>query len=195
MLRPAEAAFRRLLVTLAAMMEDGPIVRRASVRVFPAGIARGNGDSVPSFALFDQRKPLNPFGIFRGKRGNPRIWSPGMEYPVFEVVTEPSPDDPLNAMPLCRRLQALRNALDDLPKQARRLKRWEAKRALARGESGKFIRPMRPGRPPGHRSRQTHAVDAVLSHCHEMALYAMEVARSADWEAGSPFTGSVTRPP
>lgn len=96
-----------------------------------------------------------------------------MDYPVFETKTVPTPDDMLNAKRLCRRLLALQAALGDLPKQARRLARWEAKREAARAKSGRYIRAMRHGRPPGYRARPRHPVDFVLGDCHALALYAL----------------------
>ena len=40
----------------------------------------------------------------------------------------PSPDDPLDAARIHRRLDAIGRALDDLPKQAMRMARWQARR-------------------------------------------------------------------
>ncbi len=168
-LRPAEAALRRLLVVVKERMAIAPPCPRA-VRPVSTGIARGDGERVPVFALFDARKSFKPRSSWRGPKPQPRIrFFDDVE--IFEPVVIAAPDDMVSAVSLCRRLQALQRALADLPKQARRMARWEAKRALVRKETGKYIRPMRPGKPPGHRDHKSHPVDFVLSDCHALALY------------------------
>jgi hypothetical protein len=73
---------------------------------------------------------------------------------------------------LTRRLHALKLALEDLPRQARRLARWRVRRENA--QNPKFKSPLRPGHPPGYRRKPVHQVDAVLAECHGLACYAME---------------------
>jgi hypothetical protein len=73
---------------------------------------------------------------------------------------------------LTRRLQALKLALDDLPRQARRLARWQVRRETAK--TPKFRTPLRPGHPPGHRKKPVHDVDDILTECHGLACWAME---------------------
>ena len=123
-LRPAEAAFRRLVVVECARMAYKVPV--AAPRGAPVGLVRKPRDSakrVPCFALFDPRKR---FGIKRRTHRvgiGPRVWSPGMDDPVFDTWTPPLPDDVVSAAHLRRRMEALQAALHDLPKQARRLAR------------------------------------------------------------------------
>ncbi len=173
-LRPAEAAFRRLVVVVKVVfkIEAGVAVRRGGpVSVIP----RVSGDAaarIPAFALFDARKSFKPRSSVKGRKPVPRIRFFD-EVQVFEPVVVISPDDEVSAAHLMRRLKALHLALGDVPKQARRLARWEAKRQAARATSGKYIAPIRPGKPPGHRDRGRHPVDFVLKDCHEMALYAL----------------------
>ncbi len=171
-LRPAEAAFRRLVVVVKVVfkIEAGARVSRAA-----PPIPRVSGDAVarvPAFALFDARKSFKPRSSVKGRKPVPRIRFFD-EVQVFEPVVVISPDDTVSAAHLMRRLRALNAALGDVPKQARRLARWEAKRLSARAETGRYIAPMRPGKPPGHRDRGRHPVDFVLKDCHEMALYAL----------------------
>jgi hypothetical protein len=64
-------------------------------------------------------------------------------------------------------LEALRRALADVPRQARRLFRARARRHKV--PSLRLQSPMRPGRPPGHRKVPTHDVDHVLAECHWLA--------------------------
>ena len=71
-----------------------------------------------------------------------------------------------------RRLQALKLALEDLPRQARRLARWRVRRENM--TSPKFKSPLRPGQPPGHRKKHIHPIDEVLTECHWLAWEAMK---------------------
>ncbi len=183
-LRPAEAAFRRLIVVVKVVfkIEAGARVSRAAPlipRVSGGAVAR-----IPAFALFDARKSFKPRSSVKGRKPVPRIRFFD-EVQVFEPVVVISPDDAVSAAHLMRRLKALHLALGDVPKQARRLARWEAKRQAVRAETGKYIAPMRPGKPPGHRDRGRHPVDFVLKDCHEMALYALHDPPDVDGKSGA----------
>lgn len=170
-LRPAEAALRRLIVVAKERLAIAPPCPRAA-RPVMAGIVRGDGGRLPCFALFDARKSFKPRSSVRGRKAQPNIrYFDDVE--IFEPVVIASPDDEVSAVRLCRRLHAFKSALNDLPKQARRLARREAKRAMERAETGRYIRPVRPGRPPGHRDRKSHPVDFILSDCHALALYVL----------------------
>jgi hypothetical protein len=69
----------------------------------------------------------------------PRISVPGLFDPVFtEPAPFPSRDDPIDTAALVRRIQALKEALDNLPRHAKRLARWRAKGELARKGAAKF---------------------------------------------------------
>jgi hypothetical protein len=81
----------------------------------------------------------------------------------------------VNAARLSRRLQILKRALEDLPRQARRMARWRVRREAMKAP--KFKSPLRPGPPPGRRKRHIHEVDEILANCHWLA-----------WEAEKPDT-------
>jgi len=200
LLRPAEAAARRLVIVAARDVVVAPARPRKAkaglpvVRngigtgiVWPRGMARPGarpaaGHGAPracGFALFD---PLpTPFARRRpAPSGVPRIWAPGCGDPVFVPVRRPpAPDDPVDAARLGLRLAALASVLDDLPKQARRFARWRARHAGGRDESARPRRlwPLRPGRPPGSRSgnrrRPAHEVDEILSRSHGLAFWVL----------------------
>jgi hypothetical protein len=196
-LRPAESALRRLIIVVARDVvlpgAGRDHVGKASL-TFPA-YPSGTGiflhgrparpeDLVPSqrpcgikaaprttsFALLD---PLKRFAPPRPHRSQwqPRIVTDlecGM--PVIAPERKPvSDEDPVSAARLCRRLSALKLALDDLPGQARRLARWRLRRSLNAGRIRR-LSPLRPGLPPGHRQRQGHEVDMVLFRCHGLAI-------------------------
>ncbi len=177
-LRPAESAMRRLVVIAAR----GLVVKLAPSRPMPAGPIGQGGRSRPSFQLFDPRKNFAELRQHRRKftRNPPRIhffpYDPRVAAlwpaPRPAAAPAPPPDGLVNAEPLTRRLQALKVALEDLPRQARRLARWRVRRENAK--SPKFKSPLRPGHPPGHRKKPVHQVDEVLAECHGLACYAME---------------------
>jgi hypothetical protein len=176
-LRPAESAVRRLIVIAARGLE----VKLAPSRPMPAGKVIGKGgNSRPSFQLFDPRKNFNRPRRRAFSRIGPRIHVIGYDprvvglFPAPRPVVEPPPppDGLVDAARLSRRLQALKLALDDLPRQAKRLARWRLRREKA--PSLKFRSPLRPGRPPGHRRKPTHEVDEVLIECHGLAWDALK---------------------
>jgi hypothetical protein len=174
---PAESAVRRLIVIAAR----GLVVKLAPSRPMPAGKVIGKGgNSRPSFQLFDPRKNFNRPRRRAFSRIGPRIHFFGPDprvvalFPAPQPVVEPPPppDGLVNAQRLTRRLQALKSALDDLPRQAKRLARWRLRREKM--PSPKFRSPLRPGRPPGHRRKPTHEVDEVLIECHGVAWEALK---------------------
>jgi hypothetical protein len=184
-LRPAESAMRRLIVIAAR----GLVVKVAPSRPMPKGtiIGKGSGQSRFSFQLFDTRKDFPELRQHRVKyaKNPPRIHFFGPDprvaalFPAPRPAPAPAPPPPdglVNGERLSRRLQALKQALDDLPRQARRLARWRVRREAAK--SPKFKSPLRPGPPPGHRKRQIHPIDEILADCHAIAWDAMRTDTS-----------------
>ena len=175
-LRPAESAVRRLIIIAAR----GVVVKAAPSRPNPAGrtIAKGGGNRLPSFQLFDTRNyfaELHPRRI-KYVKNPPRIHV----FPYNSLVARPPVAAPVSSLSdglvngarLSRRLQALRAALDDLPGQARRMARWRVRREAMK--SPKFTSPLRPGPPPGYRKRHIHPIDEILADCHALAWDAMK---------------------
>jgi hypothetical protein len=180
-LRPAESAMRRLIVIAAR----GLAVKVAPSRPMPKGrtIRKGGGSRLPSFPLYDTRKDFPELRLHRVKYAKhpPRILFFGDDSRVDDLWPAPQPapapaplpsDGLVNAERLSRRLQILKLALDDLPRQARRLARWRVRRENM--PNPKFKLPLRPGPPPGHRKRQIHPIDEILADCHGLACWAME---------------------
>ncbi len=177
LLRPAESAMRRLIVIAAR----GLVVKLAPSRPMLAGpIGKGGGSRRPSFLLFDPRKNFESLRRRAFARIAPRIHFFGNDPRVAAMWSAPQPSpDPapppdglVSAQRLSRRLQALKLALDDLPRQARRLARWRVRRETAKAP--KFKSPLRPGHPPGYRRKPVHEVDEVLIECHGLAWDAMK---------------------
>jgi hypothetical protein len=171
-LRPAESAVRRLIVIAA----HGLVLKQRASRPLPAGlpaVSAAGEFRTPAFCLFDQLKhfDLDDFNHSAGA-------IPHNSYFSFydEDVASPQyflPDEPVDATTLFTRLRALRHALNDLPKQARRLARWQARRDILLRSKRPFrpmrLSPIRPGPPPGRRLRSIHEVDDVLRECHGLA--------------------------
>jgi hypothetical protein len=174
-LRPAESAVRRLIVIAAR----GLVVRPAPIRPMPTGGIVGKGGARRiSFQLFDPRKRFTLEHRRAGPRANPRITfmlSDAWGDPVWRTwQARPGPASPpddglTDATRLGRRLEAVKLALADLPRQARRLVRAKARRERLQALRPTFVSPIRPGRPPGHRKKPVHEVDDVLFNCHLLA--------------------------
>ncbi len=160
-LRPAEAAGRRLVVVAAEELSvPAPAQRQAP----SAPIPKGNGAAVPCFALFDPRKR------FAASNDGARMlagYGPRIDGIALTEPSTPEGREPSDAR-VMGRLLALHAALEDIPKQARRLARVLARRRAA-DEIPRRTSPLRPGFPPGHRQRQTHQVDGILAECDLLA--------------------------
>jgi hypothetical protein len=177
---PAESAVRRLIVIAAR----GVVVKVAPSRPMPKGlkIGKGSGNSLPSFKLFDTRKDFPELRQHRVKytKNPPRIhvfpYDSLVVAPQPVVPPPPPPDGLVNAQRLARRLRALKLALDDLPRQAKRMARWRVRREAVKTPT--FKSPLRPGQPPGHRRRKIHEVDEILANCHWLAWEALKIDTS-----------------
>ena len=179
LLRPAEAAARRLIVIAARGLTVQlapprlPVPVRLPKRVVGTGII-DTGISLRQLGLANVapppiRKPRDPsrppllpladtlHGLPRRRRrliatSVPRISGSGSARPSIAQRCPPSANDQLDAASLHRRLAAIARVLDELPAHAKRFARWRALRLRARAR-GAFSRltPLRPGRPPGWR--------------------------------------------
>ncbi|MEX0343949.1 MAG: hypothetical protein AB3N20_03435 [Rhizobiaceae bacterium] len=166
-LRPAESALRRLIVVVAAMLQQKLREKQSGEAAevpLPDFSSFATHDTLPAFQLIDPQislgAPMRPIAS-----GIPRICVPG----VFDPAPLPKPDDALDAVKLLRRIRRLKIALATLPRQARRLNRLMAKRAKAEPGPGR-VGPIRPGHPPGHRQRPREPVDDLLRECHWLAM-------------------------
>ena len=146
LLRPAESALRRLIV----MAARGIVVKLKGggvSHVFPAGsVLNRDPGRVAAFCLIDPLKRFAPAWFEEEEtvprtvpQTGPRISVPGFIDPVFPPQKPvsafrpiPGSDDLISPNALRRRLIALRHALDNLPRQALRLARWRARRALGK---------------------------------------------------------------
>ena len=199
-LRPAEAALRRLIVIAArdvmvAMVgKMSPpvskecavsVVRSQRLRLQRLGLQR-LGLQRLAFQLFDPRMRLSNFVQPRVAyaKFSPRVSfiAPDPPFVPFAVQPlepsrDPEPEKQISARRMCFRLQALSAALADLPKQARRLAAWRVRRA--NGQRPSFTSPLRPGRPPGFRKVPMFDIDLVLDECHRYADGVLASQRTA----------------
>jgi hypothetical protein len=138
-----------------------------------------------AFRLFDppRRLPWPHRHFAAGARSNPRIRVIDVTFdpriPLFRPAAQVAPDadgpeadHTINARPLCRRLAAIRAALEDLPRQARRYARWQARPVETRRP--KRLASLRSGPPPGLRRHPTHEVEDILAECHWLARHAAD---------------------
>ena len=178
-LRPAESALRRLIVVAAKGLVIAPLVSRPKPAV--AVKARKCGTSRPSFQLFDPRTRITLPRRRRPPRPGPRIHmfnadgefitiGPPLRPAASPVSRAPSADGLVSAARVFRRLEVLESALQDLPRQAKRLVRWRMRQE--KSETPSFKTPLRHGRPPGYRRRKVHEVDDLLSECDWLACRA-----------------------
>ena len=177
MLLPTESAVRRLI----AIAARGLKVKPALIRPMPKGLVfAGKGGGQIAFQLFDTRQRFSRDSRRRASATViPRIhvFADSPLVPLFqprrpvESPILPEPDDTIDATRLGRRLAAVKMALDNLPRQARRLARWKARRN--RMQKPTFLSPFRPGPPPGHRKEAIEEIDFVLRECHGLARDAL----------------------
>ncbi len=181
-LRGLESSARRLIHVTARGMDRPATMGREACALPRHRVADASGDvatlgfsRIPQFQLIDPRKALGglePERLGRGLGRSLLFRVAGLGGSVCEAWAAasplPSPDDPLNAVPLSRRMQAAFHALGDLDKQARRMMRAVARRAAAKPGPGR-VPPLRPGNPPGYRQRHVHEIDAILHECQCLA--------------------------
>ncbi len=154
LLRPAEAAARRLVIVAARdLVLPSPKPRKLTPEPKPPSIfirpgerrtgiilPRGIKPSDVLPAQYPPRKALSlplfdtvqkwPGSRRQPVRSVPQIWSPG--FPERASARRPPlPDDAIDTKRLALRLGALGRALDDLPREARRFALWRARRDAA----------------------------------------------------------------
>ena len=191
LLRPAESAARRLIVIAASGLEVAPPKPRPEK-------APTSTEQLQAKGLLVVHEGIN-LGLARIWRPEPAApEKPAPRLPAFPLTDTPrrfdakawnglrpfptdgfvyaDENEEVDARPLCRRVLALKRALDDLDGHAIRLARREARRALA--ESRKARAPLRLGHPPGHRRRSAFEVDDILRECHALALDAQRLDTS-----------------
>jgi hypothetical protein len=171
LLRPAEAAVRRLVIVAARGLTVPPRREAATPPrkrkrkpasaflrkpggtgiLLPRGMLKLAPRPAPralALPLFDRlpRWESRPRRLVANSV--PRILSLGSGARLPVVARRPlSPGDPLDAGRLQRRLAALAAALDDLPRAARRFARWQASRDAASVQNpGAGVRGRKPGR-------------------------------------------------
>jgi hypothetical protein len=194
-LLPAEAAVRRLVVVAARGLSLPPPRAQIPPPTAPrAALPKRAGRPRRTFRLFDPRPRFHSAFSDERPRRRPRnrlAPRPGPCLRVIDVSFDPrvplflrqpenrkepeppppppGPDGTINAAGLCRRLLAIRAALDDVPRQARRYLRWQSKPAGERRPA--FASALRRGQPPGFRKNPRHKVDEILAACDWLARH------------------------
>lgn len=194
MLRPAESAVRRLIVVAARGIK--PATPRPRSTRAATGIVRLSHSRRPAFRLFDPRQRFGSAFVHErsrhrirlARRPEPRIRVIDVGFdprvPLFrktpptlpEPAAEAVPEGTVNARRLSRRLAAIKAALEDLPRQARRYLRWQSKPHDQRRPQ--LASALRPGSPPGFRKNPIHKVDEILAECDWLARHALQTDTS-----------------
>ncbi|MBL8905826.1 MAG: hypothetical protein JNM20_04035 [Rhizobiales bacterium] len=159
------------------------------------GEARPKRKRRPLFRLFDPLRRIGRrFGKKKRRGPEPRAYffppdPPDTRHPIFRGIRQPEPEPPppppppppdpvveakaddgmADAGPLIRRLIAMADALQDIPRQALRYARWQARPPEERHPRRQSA--MRPGRPPGWRERPKDEIDRILKECHLLARH------------------------
>ena len=176
-LRPAESCLRRLIVVAARGLVLAPTFRPR--RAGAAKPRKGGTPRAPA-SSFSIRSPHRVPGAGEGLRG----FSPAStfntdgEFVTIGSLLRPArfPPGPNPGRPGQRGaghppgLEALDAALQNLPRQARRLVRW----ADARGGLHRASRRCRPGRRPGAIAGLVHPVHELLQECQWLAFRAAD---------------------
>lgn len=170
LLRPVESALRRLIVIAAR----GLVVNLPAKRPMAKGLVIVSETSGKmAFRLFDKRRrfafatPENPL-VVKVKTYTSNPFNP---FCSLSPLRPAERSDRPNALHLSRRLAAVAHALENLPQQASRLARWKARRKSIKTPT--FTSPLRPGPPPGHRTKPKAEIDFVLQECHALAVDAL----------------------
>ncbi len=184
-LRPAESALRRLIVIAARDVTVDPAPSRAS----PTRHSRSPRmpASRMAFKLFDPRKRFTARHVTYASE-RPRAYFIAPDAPFSPLSPQPqtlpdrplfqaTPDRDISARRLTLRVKALAGALDNIPREAIRLARLRLRRAMQ--QPPKFIAPLRPGNPPGHRNIHHHEVDDILAECHKYAMGVLSEANTS----------------
>jgi hypothetical protein len=203
-LRPAEYAARRIILMAACKLEwDIRIVEakkgrslRSSLTSPPWGSegrvetsarseSEGQGHRVPAFDLFD---PAKDYGKFFLSDAEYAALIKAREEARYLPVPYHSPDEPVNAISLSRRIRALADAMQNIDRYAIRLARWKARhmpngtKAGAVGLKHTSLRslsrcqPMRIGQPPGWKKHPETAIEEVVKDTHILALDAWDTS-------------------
>ena len=139
----------------------------------PTGLVIAAGEQRRmSFRLFDARKrfdfivPENPLLVMvKTYSSNP--FNPF----AFQQRPHQEPETHDYFFSLSRRLAAVKQALETLPRQAIRMARWQAMRKTM--HKPKFTSPLRPGRPPGYREELPTEIHYILKETHGLACDVM----------------------
>jgi hypothetical protein len=196
LLRPAEAAARRLVIVVArSMMVSIDCLRPYRWKIVRLR-KRAKARTPLALPLFDR---LNPHRRVASPVATsvPRISAPGItELFAIPPRHRPRPHDEIDASRLLARLAALQATLKDLAPHARRVALWQARQNFLRARSHtapkpdaknawRFLRnsPLKAGRPPGRfrRSRAMparHPIHDVLDHTHCARKHVSECRRA-----------------
>jgi hypothetical protein len=175
----SETAVRRLIV-IAARGLTVPVQPR---RPMPAGLvirSQGQPTRPMAFQLYDSRVHyswIEEPSLIKGPRI--RMVDAPSPHALFLARFKQPPSNLSSeaaTLTLRRRLDATLRALENIPREARRMARWQARRLAM--DNPKFTSPIRPGPPPGRDKHSKADIDLILRECHALAFQAQQVDTS-----------------
>jgi hypothetical protein len=147
--------------------------------------SEGQGHRVPAFDLFD---PAKDYGKFFLTEAEYAALIKAREEARYLPVPYHSPDEPVNAMSLSRRIRALADAMQNIDRHAIRLARWKARHMPNGTKAGTVglkhtsmrslsrCQPLRIGQPPGWKKHPETAIEEVVKDTHILALDAWDTS-------------------
>jgi hypothetical protein len=180
LLKPAEWAVRRLIVIAAqGLVVEPPANCKSAKRPAAANKTKRKRQRRRAFALLDplpreigfptRRRITHPTVMprIRVLGDNPYLVPPFLRPapppPPEPAPKQPAPDGGVSGKSLCRRLDAIKRALEDLPGQAKRYARLRAK-AIAEHAPKRDTALRRLPPPKAHR-KPRHEVHDILEEC------------------------------
>jgi hypothetical protein len=147
--------------------------------------SEGQGHRVPTFDLFD---PAKDYGKFFLTDAEYAALIKAREEARYLPTPYHSPDEPVNAISLSRRIRALADAMQNIDRYAIRLARWKARHMPNGTKAGTVglkhtslrslsrCQPMRIGQPPGWKKHPETAIEEVVKDTHILALDAWDTS-------------------
>jgi hypothetical protein len=175
----SETALRRLIVIAAR----GLTVALKPSRPMPEGLgirSHGQTSRPMAFPLFDARVPYSwveePSRITGPRIRMVDVPDPRSQFLALFKRPHGGLSSEAATLTLRRRLDATLRALGNIPREAIRMAKWQARRLAM--DNPKFTSPIRPGPPPGRDKHSKADIDLILRECHALAFQAQRADTS-----------------
>lgn len=181
LLRPAESAVRRLILIAARKVVVMPALQKpVAVREWPDGLVIARATERKRRAAFRLFDPIRQFGGIRdgapgpGLAKFPVIRTIGLDPRIPAFLRGEAPKPPslpagfISVQKISSRIAAVSHAVNNIPREAKRLMRL-----LGKSAPDKRKPVLRPGPPPGGVKKPRDEIHLVLKECHALARHAL----------------------